>query len=251
LITKQLSGNSKAIVPVTKNHNLGKSYNAEIVDSDGYESDFTHNSEGTFQFVVNSTIYDTTDNEDGEGVSEGTKLNVNAAAASTKPKKSVLKRRGKEIFKLSEIPAAAVARMMASEQVRMIDKNDNEMGWMTYAAKMTVIDYTRFDSMITEDSADKKIHCNANLSHAHEVEFIANLSKQDRIIGGKHLALADGGANGNIIALGMRIIYFNIDGKCVSIGIAGDHQLPGNRLCCGQQNQVMDGSSCIGIRERK
>ena len=31
----------------------------------------------------------------------------------------------------------------------------------------------------------------------------------------------------------MRIIYFNSDGKWVSIGIAGDHQLTGNKLCCG------------------
>ena len=103
---------------------------------------------------------------------------------------------------------------------------------MTYAAKTANIDYTRFDNMITEDVADNEIHYNANLSQAHKVEFKANLSKQDRIIGGKHLALADSGANGNIIALDMKIIYFNSDGKCVSIGIAGDHQLTGNRLCC-------------------
>ena len=52
-------------------------------------------------------------------------------------------------------------------------------------------------------------------------------------LGGKHVALADGGANGSIIGLDMKIIYFNNDGKCVCIGIAGDHQLTGNRLCCG------------------
>ena len=39
--------------------------------------------------------------------------------------------------------------------------------------------------MATEDVPDMEIHYNANLSHAHEVEFVANLSKQDRIIGGK------------------------------------------------------------------
>ena len=31
----------------------------------------------------------------------------------------------------------------------------------------------------------------------------------------------------------MRIIYFNADGKQVRIDIARDHQLTGNRLCCG------------------
>ena len=30
----------------------------------------------------------------------------------------------------------------------------------------------------------------------------------------------------------MKIIYFNADGRQVSTGIAGDHQLTGNRLCC-------------------
>ena len=98
---------------------------------------------------------------------------------------------------------------------------------------MAVIDYTRFDSMITEDVADKEIHYNANLSHAHEVEFKATLSKRDRVIGGKHLALADGGANGNIIALDMRILYFDNNGKRVSIGITGYYQLTGNKLCYG------------------
>ena len=31
----------------------------------------------------------------------------------------------------------------------------------------------------------------------------------------------------------MLILYFNSDGKRVSIGIAGDHQITGNRLCTG------------------
>ena len=59
------------------------------------------------------------------------------------------------------------------------------------------------------------------------------MSKQDRVVGGKHLALVDGGANGGIIGRDMRIMYFNADGRQVRIGIAGDHHLEGNRLCCG------------------
>ena len=31
----------------------------------------------------------------------------------------------------------------------------------------------------------------------------------------------------------MKIIYFDWDDKCTSIGITGDHQLTGNRLCIG------------------
>ena len=50
------------------------------------------------------------------------------------------------------------------------------MSTPTYASKMVVIDYTRFDSMNTEDVADKEVHYNANLSHAHEVEFVAYLN---------------------------------------------------------------------------
>jgi len=42
--------------------------------------------------MANSTMYDTTDNEDGESVSEGTEMNVNAVAASATPKKSAFKR---------------------------------------------------------------------------------------------------------------------------------------------------------------
>ena len=76
------------------------------------------------------------------------------------------------------MPAAAVAKMMASKQLKVRDPDTKELPfYLTYASKMAVIDYTRFDSMITEDVADKEIYYNANLSHAHKVEFKATLSK--------------------------------------------------------------------------
>ena len=50
------------------------------------------------------------------------------------------------------------------------------------------------------------------------------MSKRNRVVGGMYLALVDSGANGGIIGQDIRIIYFNADGKQVSIGIAGDHQ---------------------------
>ena len=50
-------------------------------------------------------------------------------------------------------------------------------------------------------------------------------------IGGINLALCDGGANGCIKGNDMRVLYYNDDGRRVSIGIAGDHQLTGARLC--------------------
>ena len=48
---------------------------------------------------------------------------------------------------------------------------------------------------------------------------------------GVNLALCDGGANGCIKGSDMRILYYNNDGRRVSIGITGDHQLTGARLC--------------------
>ena len=104
---------------------------------------------------------------------------------------------------------------------------------MTYSSKMANIDYSRCDSLVPYDDPVKVVHYKVNLLHSEELEYRVNLSKRDRIIGEKHLPLADGGENGSIIGLDTKIIYFNNNGKRVSIGIAGDHQLTGNRLCCG------------------
>ena len=61
-----------------------------------------------------------------------------------------------------------------------------------------------------------------------EIHYKVNLSQT---IGGVNLALCDGGANGYIKGSDMRVLYYNSDGRRVSIGIAGDHQLTGARLC--------------------
>ena len=195
-------------------------------------------------------MFDTTDDDSNrESVTEGSELNVNAAASTMKPKR----RKEKKLYKSTEMPAAVVAKMMANRQYEVRDPITKELvSYVTYASKMAVTDYTRFDSMMTDDVAEPLTHFNANLSHAHGVEYVANLSKRDRVVGGVHLALADGGANSLIIGQDMRIMYFNSDGKRVSIGIAGDHELTGNRLCCGcSVAKVMDGSSCTGLKERK
>ena len=105
---------------------------------------------------------------------------------------------------------------------------------MTYSVKMTNIDFTRCDSLVLEEEESVKIvHYKVNLHYAEELEYKVNLSKRGRVIGGMHLALVNGGANGTIIGLNKRIIYFNSDRKRVSIGIAGDPQLTCNRLYCG------------------
>ena len=135
LIVEQFVGNCKAIVPATKNHNLCISYNAEFVDSEGYESNYTNNSEGTFIFVANSTMYNTTDNEsNGENVSGGKELNVNAAASMI-PKKSILKRNGKKRFRLSKMSAGAVGNIMASKQLEVRDPITKQIvSYITYSA---------------------------------------------------------------------------------------------------------------------
>ena len=107
------------------------------------------------------------------------------------------------------------------------------VSYVTFTGNMATIDYSRCDSLvpITEPVVDS--HYKVNLLHSYEMGYRANLSKRDRVVGGKHLTLADGGVNGVIIGLDIKILYYNSDGRQVSIGITGDHQLTGNRLCCG------------------
>ena len=98
------------------------------------------------------------------------------------------------------------------------------------------MDYSRCDSLIPDPidaPSPIDLHYKVHLLHQHEINYRASMPKQDRVVGGRHLALVDGGANGSIIGWDMRIIYFNRDGKRVRIGIAVDHHLTGNRLCCG------------------
>ena len=56
-IVSQFVVDSKSSAPVTENKQLCTVYRMELDDSDGYESDFTVNSEGTFQFNTNSTMF--------------------------------------------------------------------------------------------------------------------------------------------------------------------------------------------------
>ena len=81
-VANQFRGSTpKAPLPILKR----SSYNVEIEDSDGYDSEATQNTEGTWQLTTNSVMYDTTDGDNnGEGVLVETELNVNAAASGTK-----------------------------------------------------------------------------------------------------------------------------------------------------------------------
>ena len=138
------------------------------------------------------------------------------------------------ILKASEMPAGAVPKMMASKQMPVMTPDGTKIAaYITMAENMANIDYSQYDSLVPTADPVENLHYKVNLLHSHEEEYRTNLSNRDRVVGGKHLALVDGGANGLIIGLDMKILYFNTYGKQVSIGIAGDQQFTGNRLCCG------------------
>ena len=219
----QLSG------PVTKNQQLrtdGRTvYKLDFEDYNGdeYYSDYTANSEATYDFNVHSSVYKTTsyNNSNGESVLEGKELNVSATAAATNAKPTSILRekipKRKNLYRSSEMPAGAVSKMLASKQLKLRDPKTNELiSYMTYAAKMAVMDYSQCDSLLPipiKQPPPIDLHYKVNLLHQHEIEYRANMSKQDRVVVGRHLALVDGGANGGIIGRNMRIIYFNANGK--------------------------------------
>ena len=188
----------------------------------------TQNSEGTYDFNANYTDFDTTasvnSNGETDGVSSQYDLNTNAAAAlkgilcNQKSRKSSINptNPSRVLTKSSKIPTRAVAKMMANKQDRVVNRQGKAKRLVTYAATITNIDYSYCDSLVSEDQPVKDIHYKVNLSNM--------------IVGRKHLALCDSGMNGLIIGRYMKIIYFNSDGMCVSIEIAADYQLAGNRL---------------------
>ena len=88
-------------------------YKLEFEDGDGdeYYSDCTVNSEDTYQFNINSSMYDATtdDSSNEESVLEGSELNVNVAAARKLRPTSILKgNRRKKILRAGEMPVGAV-----------------------------------------------------------------------------------------------------------------------------------------------
>ena len=147
-------------------------------DGDGYYSDCTANSEGTYQFIVNSSVHSTTANDDsnGESVLEGSDLNVNAAAAKKPQPTSILRNRKKKILKASELPAGAVSKMMASKQLKVMD-GDKVVSYMTYAGNMANVDHSQCDSLVPiTDPVVEDLHYKVNLLHSREIEYRANLS---------------------------------------------------------------------------
>ena len=84
---------------------------------------------------------------------------------------------------------------------------------MTLHASIAILNYSRYDTLIPEGT---------------DINYKVNLLQT---IGGVNLALCDGEANECIKGSGTRVLYYNSDGRRVSIGIVGDHQLTGAKLC--------------------
>ena len=77
------------------------------------------------------------------------------------------------------MPAPAPAKMMANKQYEVRDPVTNDcVSYITYASKMAVTNYTRFDSMMTNGVTKTLSVYNANLSHKHEMKYRANLRRE-------------------------------------------------------------------------
>ena len=114
--------------------------------------------------------------------------------------------------------AGAPAKMLANKQLIVKNTDGTTHSYMTLKAMMAVVNYARCDALVSQDlpSVDDNIHYKVNLAQT---------------VGGANLALCDGGANICIKGNDMRVLHYNNNGRSVSIGIAGDHQLTGAPLC--------------------
>ena len=79
--------------------------------------------------------------------------------------------------------SGAPAKLLANEQLKLIDKNGNTYGHMTFRSTMAGLNYARCDALLPA------------LVHASDIHYKVNLAQT---IGGVNLALCDGGANGCI-----------------------------------------------------
>ena len=67
------------------------------------------------------------------------------------------------------MPAEGIEKMMSNKQLWVIDGNKC-LGWMTYTSKVANKDYSRYDSLVSDNEPVKDVHYNVNLMHAEELE---------------------------------------------------------------------------------
>jgi hypothetical protein len=183
-----------------------------MMEADGYtsKSDASAYSEATYG-------YDTDDTCDYASANEGNDLTVNAAASQQRrpPSGGILKKK-KDLPRKSELPAADPRRFLASKATQECNKKDGKIiGHFTYGASMTKLTNS-FDQIQSLISSPYK---STYVAFVHASQFLNKL-----------LTLMDGGANGGIGGRDMKLMSYNMDGRRVNIGIAGDHQMTGKRL---------------------
>jgi hypothetical protein len=197
----------------------GAKKNAEIgvymIAADGYasDSDASAYSEATYGYDADDAYVD---NGDTSG-NERTDLTVNAAASRhRRPPTGGILRKKKDLPRKSELPPADPRRFHANKATPVRNKKDRKIiGHFTYGANMARL-INRFDQI---PSPLPPPNGGMYVISAHASKFFNKL-----------LALMDGGANGGIGGRDMKLMPYNTDGRCVNIGIAGDHQMTGKRL---------------------
>jgi hypothetical protein len=186
-----------------------------MIEADGYasDSDASAYSEATYGYDADDAP---ADNGDTSG-NEGTDLTVNSTASrQRRPPTGGILRKKKDLPQKSELPAADPRRMLANSATPVCNKkNGNIIGHFTYGASMAKL-INRFDQIPTAlPPPNEGIY----VISAHASKFFNEL-----------LALMDGGANNGIGGRDMKVMSYNTDGRCVNIGIAGDHQMTGKIL---------------------
>jgi hypothetical protein len=127
----------------------------------------------------------------------------------------ILKKK-KDLPRKSELPAADPRRFLANKARPVRNKKDGKIiGHFTYGESMAKLT-NRFDQIHSPVPSPYK---GTYVASAHASKLFNEL-----------LALMDGGANGGIGGSDMTLMSYNMDGRRVNIGIAGDHQMRGKRL---------------------
>ncbi|OEU07101.1 hypothetical protein FRACYDRAFT_251830 [Fragilariopsis cylindrus CCMP1102] len=121
----------------------------------------------------------------------------------------------KDLPKKTDLPIADPRRMLSNRSTPLIGKDGNVTGHLTYTASMAVIRH-RFDQVDSSQAVSTEENYVVSV---YATKFFD-----------EPLALMDGGANGGIAGSDMRVMSYNSDGRCVNIGIAGDHQMTGKKL---------------------
>ena len=76
--------------------------------------------------------------------------------------------------------SGAPAKLLANQQLTVLTTDGKTFGHVTFRASMAVMNYARYDSLISSPLPSSEIHYKVNLAQT---------------IGGVNLALCDGGAN--------------------------------------------------------